>query len=156
MMIHPLLIFAFLFVQEIPLKPTDEFEIKLDYNFRPRPVADNNTVHLGETPREFSRRTNQGVLPYLVLYVKPLVLREEKMRIRISANADGKLTMRKAILNSDIELDLGFTDDMKDRVTSHEYTLTFLSEDKEPIDRIVISVAEDGSFLVNGELRGKF
>ncbi|HEX8037651.1 MAG TPA: hypothetical protein VF490_00810 [Chryseosolibacter sp.] len=156
MMMPFLLIFPFFFVQDIPLKPTHEFEIRLDYNFRPRPVADNNTVHLGETSREFSRRTSQGVLPYLVLYVKPLALREEKMRIRISSNDGGKLTMRKAILNSEVELDLGFTDDMKDRVTSHEYTLTFLSEDKEPVDKIVISVAEDGSFLVNGELRGKF
>lgn len=156
MMIHSLLICAFLFAQDIPLKSADEFEVRLDYNFRPRPVADNNTVHLGDPPRGFGRRTNQGVLPYLVLYVKPLVLPEEKMRIRISSNEGGRFAMKKAILNSEIELDLGFTDDMKDRVTAHEYTLTFLSDDKEPIDKIVISVAEDGSFLVNGELRGKF
>ncbi len=155
-MSHLILILAIFLLQDIPFKPKEEFEIMLDYNFRPRPLADNNTVHLDETPRGFRQRTSEGVLPYLVLHVKPLALPGEKMRIKISSNRDGKVTMKRAIVNSQIELDLGFTDDMKDRVTSHEYTLVFLSSDKEPIDKIVISIAEDGSFLVNGEMRGKF
>jgi hypothetical protein len=55
-----------------------------------------------------------------------------------------------------LALDMGFTDDMIDRVHAHEYTLTFIDANKLPVNRIVINVAEDGSFFVNGEKRGKF
>jgi hypothetical protein len=51
---------------------------------------------------------------------------------------------------------IGYTDDVKDRVTPHEYILTFLSEDKTPLSRIVIFIDEDGTFAVNGEKRGRF
>jgi hypothetical protein len=78
------------------------------------------------------------------------------MRVRVSNNRDDKALQRKVSVNDDIELDLGFTDDMKDRVTPHEYVLTFLDEAKAPVDKIMINIAEDGSFFVNGERRGKF
>ena len=153
---HLLLILALFIVQDIPLKPADEFNIKLDYNFRSRPAADYNTVVLGETPRGYKQRTSEGVLPYLILHVTPLKLPSEKMRVRVSNNRDDRALQKKIEVNSDIELDLGFTDDMKDRVTPHEYALTFLDGEKAPVDKIVINIAEDGSFFVNGEKRGKF
>ena len=153
---HLLLILALFTVQDVPLKPSEEFDIKLDYNFRSRPAADYNTVVLGETPRGYKQRTSEGVLPYLILHVRPLKLPLEKMRVRVSNNRDDKALQRKVAVNTDIELDLGFTDDMKDRVTPHEYVLTFLDEEKAPVDKIVINIAEDGSFFVNGERRGKF
>ncbi|HET9486931.1 MAG TPA: hypothetical protein VFO54_05835, partial [Chryseosolibacter sp.] len=67
-----------------------------------------------------------------------------------------KPAFKKIDLNSILVMDLGFTDDMKDRVTPHEYTLTFVSEEKVPLEVILIKVDEDGSFFVNGEKRGKF
>ena len=78
------------------------------------------------------------------------------MRVRISTNRGDRPVLKKVAVNSLIELDLGFTDDMIDRVTSHEYTLTFFGADKTIVDRIVISIREDGSFLVNNEKRGRF
>lgn len=153
---HLLLILVLFIIQDIPLKPADEFDIKLDYNFRSRPVADYNTVVLGETPRGYKQRTSEGVLPYLILHIKPLKLPTEKMRVRVSNNRDERALQKKVEINSDIELDLGFTDDMKDRVTPHEYSLTFMDDKKLPVDKIVINIAEDGSFFVNGEKRGKF
>jgi len=50
---------------------------------------------------------------------------------------------------------MGYTDDIKGRVTEHEYTVYFLSKDKKPVSRIVIYFQEDGTFLVNGEKRGR-
>jgi len=146
-------ILALLFFQDLPLKPKEEFEVNLDYQFKQRPPADHNTVHLG---KDYPNRNSTSVLPYLILKIKLLKLPSEKMRVRVSNNLNEKTLSKKIDLKSLLELDLGFTDDMKDRVTAHQYTLTFISEDKIPQDIIVINVDEDGSFLVNGEKRGKF
>jgi hypothetical protein len=150
---HFIFILAFLFLQEVPFKLKEEFEVKLDYQFKQRPSADHNTVHLG---KDYERRNNASVLPYLVLNIKLLKLPGEKMRVRVTNNLREKPIFRKVDLTSLLELDLGFTDDMKDRVTAHQYTLTFINQDKTPVEAILINVDEDGSFFVNGEKRGKF
>jgi hypothetical protein len=149
-------ILAFIFLQDIPFKAKEEFEVKLNYDFKQRPAAEFNTVHLGESAKEYQQRVTSSVLPYLVLNITPLALREEKMRVRIATNLQDKTTTKKVSVRSGITLDLGFTDDMKDRVTAHEYTLTFITSDKSAVDKIVIRVEEDGSFYVNDEKRGKF
>jgi hypothetical protein len=151
-----LLFIAIFFLQEIPLKPKDQFEIMLDYKFKPRPLQDANTVQLGEVTSRYSEKTGAGVLPYLTLNIKLLALPEEKMRIQISTNLKDRASYKKIDLNTLIELDLGFTDDMIDRVSAHQYILTFIDSQKNPVDRILINVDEDGSFHVNGEKRGKF
>ena len=149
-----LLILAFAFFQEIPLKPKEEFEVKLDYQFKQRPTADPNTVSLGESGK--SQRTSSGVLPYLILNIRMLALPDEKTRVIITTNLTERPVTKKVSLNTVLALDMGFTDDMIDRVHAHEYTLTFIDADKVPANRIIINVAEDGSFFVNGEKRGKF
>ena len=146
---------AILFFQDIHLKPKEEFEIKLDYQFKQRPHSDPNTVQLGASPRSYDK-SGAGVLPYLILNIKVLQLRDEKMRMRITNNRSDRPILKKVSVNSEVGLDLGFTVDMKDRVTASVYTITFIAEDKNPVDRIMISVDEDGSFFVNEEKRGKF
>ncbi len=140
-------------LQALPFKPSTEFEIKIDYQFKSRPAPDHNTVHLGATKRTV-QSTSSGVLPYLVLHIDFLALPEEKSRMQVSTNLDGRGSTKRVSINSTYDLDLGFTADMIDRVSAHEYTLTFLDADKNPVDRILISVSEDGTFFVNGEMRG--
>ena len=144
------------FFQEVPLKPNEEFDIKLDYEFKQRPPVDHNTVHLGTPIKNYEHRSSTAVLPYLVLNIQMLKLAEEKMRVHINTNLNGRPVSKKVSLMQVLALDMGFTDDMVDRVTAHEYTLTFLNSEKKAVDRILISVDEDGSFYVNGEKRGKF
>src|SRR5687767_8017058 len=108
--------------QEVPFKPNEEFEIKVDYQFKQRPAADVNTVHLGSVGRV--QRSHLGVLPYLVLHIKLLALPHEKTRMAIITNLEGRPVHKKISVNSVYELDMGFTADMVDRVPAHEYTLT--------------------------------
>jgi hypothetical protein len=152
---HYLLFIVIFFLQEIPLKPKEQFEIKLDYQFKGRPHGDGNTVRLSE-PRNYPDGAAAGVLPYLILNVRLLQLPEGKMRMRISTNRAERPYYKKITTHNPIALDLGFTVDMIDRVTAHQYILTFINAEKEPVDRILISVEEDGSFFVNGEKRGRF
>lgn len=144
---------VFSLFQEVPFKPSDEFEIKVDYELKDRPGADINTIQSGSI--RTVQRTSLGVLPYLVLHIKMLALPHGKTRIQIATNLDSRPSSKKVSVNSVYELDMGFTVDMIDRVTAHEYTLTFLDENKKPLNRIHISVGEDGSFSVNGQVRGQ-
>ena len=153
-MSHFIFVLLLIFIQDVPFKPKEEFEIKLDYKFKQRPTADHNTVRLGDSPKEHDG--GAAVLPYLVLNIRSLKLQEEKMRIRITTNLNDRIILKKTSVSTVLALDLGFTADMKDRVTAHEYILTFVSADKTAVDRILISIGEDGSFLVNGEKRGQF
>lgn len=150
---HFIFILALALFQDLPFKPKGEFEIKLDYQFKQRPLGDHNTVTLSESK---AQRTSTGVLPYLILNIKLLSLPDTKTRLSITNNLNQRPLNKKVSLNTALTLDLGFTDDMIDRVTAHEYTLTFFNGEKEPVERILINVANDGSFLVNGEKRGKF
>lgn len=149
-------ILSFHFLQDLPFKPKEEFEMKIDFQLKPRPPRDINEVQLNDSRRDFEQRTRSMVLPYVVLHLNVLKLPSDKMRLKISTNRVDKALIRKVSVNTPVELDLGFADDMKDRVTPHEYTLTFITAEKDPVDLIVIRVDEDGSFFVNGELRGKF
>lgn len=140
--------------QEVSFKPSSEFDIKINYEFKSRPAQDGNTIQLGVNRNV--QQTSSGVLPYLELYVHFHTLPEEKTRMLISTNLDRRGTTKRVSIDSPYVLDLGFTVDMVDRVRAHEYTLTFLDTNKKPVDRILISIDEDGSFFVNGEKRGQF
>lgn len=150
-----ILLLTFALLQEVAFKPNSEFEIKIDYEFKSRPAADPNTVKLGSVSRNV-QQTSSGVLPYLELQIHFLALPEEKTRMQITTNLDRRGTTKRVTLDSPYVLDLGFTVDMIDRVHAHEYTLTFLDADKNPVNRILIFIEEDGSFMVNGEKRGQF
>lgn len=155
MMNCALFILLLTLLQEVPFKPSTEFEIKIDYEFKSRPAQDPNTVKFGSVSQHV-HQTASGVLPYLELSINFLVLPGEKTRMQVTTNLDSRGTTKRVTLESPYVLDLGFTVDMVDRVHAHEYTLTFLDADKNPVNRILISIGEDGSFLVNGEKRGQF
>lgn len=146
----------FLCFQDIPFKPKEEFEIKLNYQFKQRPRADINAVYMDETRRERDKRNSSDVLPYLVLNVRMLKLSEEEVRIRLENNLDSRVVNKKVTEGMILPIDIGFTADVKDRTTAHEYKLTFLSPKKSNVSKVIIFVDEDGTFLVNGEKRGKF
>jgi hypothetical protein len=141
---------VFISQETIPYKPNDEFELKMDYAFRQRTIDHTKAVDFSEKPSR-----NTGPLPYLELDLRLLVLNANEERILINNNK-GKVILNKKLKNDLlIKMDLGYTDDMKDRVTAYEYKILLLDADKLPASQILIHVAEDGTFLVNGEVRGK-
>lgn len=152
-----LVIFFLLVVlfQDLPYKPSDEFDVQIDYKFRQRPAASPTTVNLGETQEDYNRRTSSNLLPYLILNVNLLKLNNE-VRVRITNNLNTKTSTRKISQGDNFSIDMGFTADVKDRVTPHEYVMTFLASDKKETARIVIHIEQDGTFVVNGEKRGRF
>lgn len=152
-----ILLFALLLGQDsIPYKSSDEFEIKLDYQFKPRPTPNAYNVKFEESASDYSKRTSSTPLPYLTLNLE--ILKASSEEVRVKGFRNGKLFLNKRDVKSGthVEIEMGYTDDMKDRVTPHEYILILSNNDKIEISRIVIFIGEDGAFLVNGEIRGQF
>lgn len=150
-------ILLLVFLQEIPFKPKDEFEITLDYKFKQRGVdASTKAVYLDETNKERERRNSTALLPFLVLNIKMHKLPQGEVKVKIGTNLNGRVVNRKVSEGTTIPIEVGFTDDAKDRVSAHQYVLTFMTPDKSETNRIVIFIEEDGTFFVNGEKRGKF
>lgn len=144
------------FQEDIPFKPNEEFEIKLEYEFKPRPPGDkDNSVYFSESQKEHDRRNSSSMLPYLKLNVKVLKSAPEEDRLRVVRNIDNVGFNRRIVEGEEFQIDMGFTDDMKDRVKPYEYTIFLLSAKKKKISRIVILVDKDGSFFINREKRGK-
>ena len=153
-----LLSFLGFFIQpELPFKGTEEFKIELEYKFKPRPITDNAYVDLTETVRDKERRNSGGnPLPYLIVHLTFQKLTDAEKRIRCFDNNNKNRFSKKVELGKIYTLDLGFTDDMKDRVTSYMFTFVLMSADKDDISQIILLVEADGTFLINDVIRGKF
>lgn len=145
---------AQIYAQDIPYKKEEHFSLRVQLEFKSRPPADAEQVKVLETLAEYQKRTATTPLPYLYLYLTFTHL--EPMEVRFSVAKGGKGFMnKKAELNKEVKLDLGFTDDIKDRTADHEYVITLFNEDKKPVSRIVIFFTESGDYLVNGVKRGR-
>lgn len=140
--------------QQVPYKPSDEFDLKLQYEFRPREFHENSIPNPDGTWRHTQKASS--MLPYLEIRLKVLKLRPGEERLRIIDNRGVTVFGRKARVGEEALINMGFTDDLKDRVSPHEYTAAFFNSDGRETSRIVITVGEDGTFLVNSEKRGKF
>ncbi len=154
-----LLLFC-LFIQDggVPLKSDDEFEVKLDYKFKNRNSTSDNTfkIDFEETVADRDRKMNSSLLPYLTLNITPLKLSDQEVRLKAIAVGGKTVVTRKVTAGEIIRMELGFTDDLKDYVNPHEYNLYFLTADKKETSRIHLLVKEDGTFLVNDKVKGKF
>src|SRR4051812_17525501 len=153
-----LLFFLMAFLQEeIPYKPKEEFEVKLNYEFKQRnevATASTTTIDYREGQKEVTN--SGGPLPYLTLNIKMIKPPNNEVRIK-GENITAATILNKKVQEGEIiKMVLGFTDDLKDRVVSPEYNLYLVDGKKKITNRIHILVKEDGVFTVNGEKRGKF
>jgi hypothetical protein len=152
----PFLLFITLaWQEEIPYKPSSEYEVIIDYKFEDRPaVARSNSDY--RDGGESSRNTTSGPLPYLKLELKLLTLGSEEVKVRVVDSQDKLVLGRKATAGMVIKLDVGFIADVKDRVEPNEYTVLLYSSSKQVTSRIHLIIMEDGTFLVNEVKKGKF
>ena len=139
--------------KDLPYKPNDEFEIKLDFKFKERARVDPNRVDL-DHPRSGQSRTG-GPLPYLFLDFTILKQQPDETRVRVVENNAKVLYNKKIDMKALLKLELGFTDDIKDRVGPYEFTIIMLNEKKEPLRRVVVYFEQDGTYRVNGQVLGK-
>ncbi len=152
-----ILLFSIVFSQDtIPYKSSDQFEVRLDYQFKMRPAPSQTEFNFNETTEEHKRRVGTTPLPYLILELEILEASPAEDRVRGFSSSNQFLNKRGVKAGTTLKIDMGFTNDMKDRVTPHEYILIFSDKSRKENSKIVIFIEENGSFLVNGEKRGQF
>lgn len=137
--------------EEVPYKSIDDFEVVLDYKFRERPPVDKPAYQAPGT----GVKTSTGPLPYLKTDIKIKNLHPAVRKYKIVNSAGANISTKKISSADVITIDWGFTEDVKDRLVAYEYTIQFLDDDKMPVERIQLTMEEDGTFIVNTEKRGK-
>ncbi|HAC23646.1 MAG TPA: hypothetical protein DCE81_01890 [Cytophagales bacterium] len=142
--------------QPVSTKPADEYDLKIQYEFRQRTNSSVNQVHVDETVGERDKRLNTSPLPYLVLNLNVIKLGPKEVRLKVVRGARDSFINRKVKEGDQIKVEIGFVDDLKDRTIEFEYEIIFLNEKKDAQSRIHLFVEKDGTFKINGEVRGKF
>ncbi len=143
--------------KEIPFKPNEEFQLEIDYKFKVRTGYNDSNTHVNfETNDLEAKHGGDGPLPYLIINFKMVRLSENEVRVKVINNLGKLVLSRRAEAGESFKLDLGFTDDMKDRVTPFEYDVIFIDSKKNEVSAVQLYIHDDGTFLVNGEKRGKF
>lgn len=142
--------------QTIPTKPGEEFDLRIQYELRQRPIPSANEVQRGETVAEHDKRFNTSPLPFLILNLNLITLNPQEVRIKAVRGNRESFLNKKVKEGDQIRIEIGFVDDLKDRTIDFEYEILFLNEKKDPQSRIHLFVEEDGTFKINGEVRGKF
>ncbi len=143
--------------EEVPFKPSDEFQLELEYTFKQKPGIDHQVFDFEESASDKAKKQSPGgPLPYLIINFKTIKLNGEEVRVKCVNNLGHLVVSKKVEVGTSFKMDLGYTDDIKDRVTAHEYNIFYLSPKKKELSRVHLFIYEDGTFLVNDEIRGKF
>lgn len=142
------------FQDNVPLKAADEYACKLNLSFKTRSGDTQKVVSFTETVGEREKRMSTTPLPYLKINLLLIKLQPEELRLQILTK-DGVFKNKKITESEVVELDLGYTDDIKDGISPREYQVFFLNKDKKAVSRIDIRFEESGDFFVNNEKRGR-
>lgn len=141
--------------QDIPYKPEQEYTIRLDLKFLSRASANTTQVKMSESREEYLRRTNTTQLPHLTLYLTITETNQGEVRMKILRDGATYVNNRKIELGKEFKLEVGFTDDAKDKVSGYNHTIYFLDAAKKQVNKIVIAIEENGDYQINGEKRGR-
>jgi hypothetical protein len=153
-MVYIVWFFFLLQSTEIPFKGSDEFECKLNMSFSTRSNENQPVVNYSETVAERDKRLASSPLPYLKINV--VLVKLPATEVRAVLVGDGQTLRTKKVTQGDtFELDLGFTDDIKDGTSPREYEVLLQTKDRKPSSRITLSFSKNGDYLVNGVKRGK-
>lgn len=134
----------------VPFRSDSTYDFKLDYNFKTKPEPAHGEVSY----TEYYKRSND-ILPYVKVTISMLDLRENDFRVKVVNNQGDQVYSRKMRLPLEFNLDLGFAEDIKERLVPHLYNVYFFDKEKNIQSRITIEVTESGDFLLNDKVYGK-
>ena len=137
-----------LFAQDdVPYLPEDEYSYEVEFFLKRKPTD----------PKEVYRVKNlenrPDMLPYIKLHFS--FLKFEPTDKRIKVYRQGMVFTSKKIKGPlKLSLDMGYSVDMKERVTPSEYTIFIFDDEGEKRARIEIRVEENGELLINDKMSG--
>lgn len=131
-------------------KPSDEFEAKIDLSFKKRASDGINTFKFSESAK---KRTMDTPIAFLTIHFKILKLNNE-VKMKVLRGREGRTTKIK--VGSVEKIEMGFIEDIKSNGQPAHIILRFLNDQKVETCQVILMIDEDGTFLVNGQKRGKF
>jgi len=143
------LLFPLLIQNQVPFKPKEEFEFKLDSEFKTKPGVEKSDVTFKD--QNFA----SGKLPHASFTIIPIKLNDDEARVRVENNRGEKMYVRKASIGNEITIEMGFTDDLKDHISVYGFDVIFYSKSGDT-SVIKVYVQEDGTVLVNADKKWKF
>ncbi len=135
------------YCQEIPDKAANEYEIKLDLSFKDKPDTPTNTIDFSD-----EKRRPNGPVAFLAINFK-LLLSNDEVKLKVVQNFKTKLF--KVKVGEERKIEMGFIDDLKAE-EQPQLLLYLLTDQKQEVSKIILSIEKDGTFLINGQRRGKF
>ena len=150
----PLLILLLLIIQLDPvLKTSSEFEIRTNYQLKRKPLQESSKVIVDKIDERRSSSTD--LLPFLSINLKVKKWHDDVTHVKIIDEKTRTILRKRTTDEGIYNFDIGFVDDIKDKITKGKFYI-FFQADKKTVEQINLSIEEDGTFLVNGEKRGKF
>jgi hypothetical protein len=131
-------------------KPKEEYEAQINLSFKKRESDSANSFRFESSER---KRTMDAPIAYLIVNFK-ILKAENEVRVRTIRGKDTKTDKIK--IGEVMKLEIGFIEDIKSSQEPEELELRFLDKDKKALSRVVFTVSTDGTYLINGEKRGKF
>jgi hypothetical protein len=136
---------------DVPFMPADQFESKIDMVFKKRESADHSTYTFSDGTQP--KKTTDAPIAFLIINFK-LLRANGEVKVKV-INGRSERVSRISVANP-MKLEIGFIEDVRNGSEGAERVLLFLNDEKKPIRKVVFKIAEDGSYFVNGEKRGKF
>ncbi len=140
------------FVQDVPFKPSNEFEADVDLQFKTRPAAERPTYDVSGNKIE----QQHGMLTFLSVAISSIQSPRGEVRFKAIDSGNKNVASKKISPNTSYRFDMGFIEDLKKGVSPNTITIYFLNDKKEEVNKVVLQVTATGDFLVNGEKRGQF
>ncbi len=142
------------FQNEVPFKPSEEFQVNIDLAFKIKSSGYSPTTFSGSG--EHLDKQSSTTLPYLTVIVGQIKIENDEIKVEAIDSRGKSLLKRKVAPNLELRFQMGFVDDLKNGTSPNEVTLNFLSKEKKKLRKIVFSVSEKGVFEVNGKWHGQF
>ncbi|ELR73890.1 hypothetical protein C900_00054 [Fulvivirga imtechensis AK7] len=95
------------------------------------------------------------LLPYVKVKFDLLTLGQNDYRIKVVNGHGGSVFSRKLKGPMAFDIDMGFAEDIKDRIVPHSYSVYFMDKAKNILSQITIEVKKDGELLLNEQVYGK-
>jgi len=141
-----------LFAQDdVPFMPADQFESKIEMAFKKRVSGDPNTYTFSDGTQP--KKTTDKPIAFLVINFE-LLRAAGEVKVKVINGQSERVSRINA--GTTMKLEIGFIEDVTNGSEGVERVLLFLNDEKKPIRKVVFKIAEDGSYFVNGEKRGKF
>ncbi|MBL6445601.1 hypothetical protein JMN32_04730 [Fulvivirga sp. 29W222] len=135
----------------VPFRSDSTYDFKLNYDFKLKPPAPHGEITYGEY---YDQSTNE-MLPYVTVNISLLWLGADDYRVKVINNQGVRVYSKKMRLPMDFNVDLGFAEDLKEKLVPYLYNIYFFDKNKNVNSKITLEVTESGDFLLNDEVYGK-